>query len=521
MNHSQKVVRNTGYQLIFKLITILSSFVLRTAFIYTLGDEYTGLSSLFHSVLKVLSFVELGMGSSIIFALYKPIAHKDDHKIAQLMRIYRIAYVTIGIVIFALGSCLVPFLDQIITNVPNVKENLTAIYVWQLANTMLSYFLVHRVSLLNASENEYIVSRVDSILYILRTVFELLVLIIFHSYWAFLIVNTVYNLSRNLILTGISRKRMPLPKLARGDYLPRDERRGIFKNVGALAIYKISDVALEGTDSILISSMLGTNLLGIYSNYYLLMTTVKYAIDQVFSSSVPSIGNFKEFNDTDSIETIFKRLTFLSFWMATFATAAFLCLIDFFIADIWLTAERVLPFGVVLAIFIEFYLCLMSRPSRTIRDSCGLFVQGKWRPVIMAIINIVSSVILTIKLGLIGVILGTIIARVTTQFWFDPYVIYKHLFKRSPKQFFIGLAGYVVVSAAICTVTLLVVNLITLPNAFVQFVLKAIAVVIIPNGILLLLYRKNDHFQWLYATLKRLLFSKLKRKSKATANVNE
>lgn len=512
MDHSQKVIRNTGYQLVFKLVTILSSFVLRTAFIYTLGNEYTGLSSLFNSVLKVLSFVELGMGTSIVFALYKPIAHKDDHKIAQLMRIYRISYAVIGVLIFLLGSCLIPFLDKIITEVPNVKENLTAIYVWQLTNTMISYLLVHRVSLLNASENEYIVSRVDSVLYILRTVLELLALIIFRSYWAFLIVNTVYNLSRNLILTAISRKKMPLPRLAHGDYLPRDERTSIFKNVGALAIYKISDVALEGTDSILISSMLGTGQLGFYSNYYLLMTTVKYAIDQVFSSSVPSIGNFKEFNDTVSIEGIFKKLTFLSFWMATFATSAFLCLIDFFISDIWLSKEYVLEFSVVLAIFIEFYLCLMTRPSRTIRESCGLFLQGKWRPLIMAIINIVASIVLTIRFGLIGVILGTIVARVTTQFWYDPFVIYKHLFRRSSKSFFIQLAKYVGVSAIVCALTVFVVSFVAITNPYVNFVIKMLAVVVIPNGVLLLLYRKNEHFLWLFETMRRLFLSKIKRR---------
>ena len=79
---------NTIFNFSVKLFDFGIKFVLRTVFIYTLGMQYVGVSGLFTDILSVLSFVELGIGSAITYALYKPLAENDEEKLGKLMHFY-------------------------------------------------------------------------------------------------------------------------------------------------------------------------------------------------------------------------------------------------------------------------------------------------------------------------------------------------------------------------------------------------------------------------------------------------
>ena len=112
MNESRtrNVIRNTSAGIGVRLLSLLLNFVLKTVFIKVLGIQYTGVSSLFTDVLTILSFAELGIGSAITYALYKPVAENDDIQIAKLMNFYKNAYRYVAIVVLVAGIALVPFL---------------------------------------------------------------------------------------------------------------------------------------------------------------------------------------------------------------------------------------------------------------------------------------------------------------------------------------------------------------------------------------------------------------------------
>ena len=94
---------NTIFNFSVKLFDFGIKFVLRTVFIYTLGMQYVGVSGLFTDILSVLSFVELGIGSAITYALYKPLAENDEEKLGKLMHFYKWAYRIVALVILICG----------------------------------------------------------------------------------------------------------------------------------------------------------------------------------------------------------------------------------------------------------------------------------------------------------------------------------------------------------------------------------------------------------------------------------
>ena len=128
-SRTKNTVRNVRTGVIVQLINKLMSFVVRTIFIRILNSEYLGVNGLFTNILTMLSFTELGIGTAIIFNMYKPIAEEDKEKIKSLMNLYKNCYIVIGIIVFILGLCVIPFMRIIIKDVPNIKENITLIYL--------------------------------------------------------------------------------------------------------------------------------------------------------------------------------------------------------------------------------------------------------------------------------------------------------------------------------------------------------------------------------------------------------
>ena len=138
-------------------VNTVMGYICRIVFVRCLSAEYLGVNGLFTNILTMLSLAELGIGGAIGFALYKPLAEDDKEKIASLMHFYGKAYKIIGCVVALVGLLMMPFLNVIITDQPNITENLYVIYLVYLFNTASTYFFSYRSALLTAAQRSYIV----------------------------------------------------------------------------------------------------------------------------------------------------------------------------------------------------------------------------------------------------------------------------------------------------------------------------------------------------------------------------
>ena len=115
LDRKKNAARNIVYGLTLKAYQIIVPFIMRTVMIYFMGVQYLGLNSLFTSVLQVLNLAELGVGSAMIYSMYKPIAEDDNARICALMGLYRTYYRMIGIFIAVIGGILTPFIPRLIS----------------------------------------------------------------------------------------------------------------------------------------------------------------------------------------------------------------------------------------------------------------------------------------------------------------------------------------------------------------------------------------------------------------------
>ena len=513
MSRTKNAIINAFASMGAKVITIFINFITRTVFIYTLGVEYLGVSGVFSSILTMLSLAELGFAETITYKLYKPIANNDKTKVSELMNFYRKIYNIIGTIVLVIGIILIPFLDLLIDTNINIKENIVVIYLLYLINTSMSYFFVYKATLLQASQKKYIVSTVQTITTIIKAIINCIILVIFHNFILYLVIEIFSTVLYNIIISMITSRKYGQLMNNKEAHLSKREKKNIFRDVKAMFLYKISGVVLNGTDNIIISKMLGNTSVGLYSNYTMIINQVYSFILQIYSASTASIGNMAAVEKKEKQEKVFNNTIFLSFCIFCFCTTVLWVLINPFI-KIWLGEQFVLDNTIVCCIVVNFYIMGMATPITNFRNANGLFVQGKYRPLVMTIINIISSIILAKFFGIAGVILGTIISRITTQFWYDPWILYKKIFKKSSKSFFYTYAKYVLITVFSCLVAKGLSEFIKINNSIMEFIIIAFIAIMIPIILIYIIFKKTDEFIFIISILKKGKERLLKRNGK-------
>ena len=138
-----------------KIITMILEFIVRSIFIKILGEELLGVNGVFTNVIQVLSLAELGLNNVVAYSFYEPIAENNYKKIAALVRFYKKIYIGIALAVLGIGVCLIPFLNILINT--NIEiSNIPLVYSIFLADTVISYLFVYKVTLLRSDQRSYI-----------------------------------------------------------------------------------------------------------------------------------------------------------------------------------------------------------------------------------------------------------------------------------------------------------------------------------------------------------------------------
>lgn len=504
------VLKNSSANLIYKGVHIILQFVLRTAFIVILGKEYAGITTLFTDILQVLSLMELGIGTAMLYALYEPIANGDRVRINALMNFYKKAYCTIGLLILFVGISVVPFLNYLVTDVPGITENIKIIYIIYVVTTASSYFLIYKSAILRANQKSRVISFIDTIVYTIEALLEVILLLIFKRFYAYLFTHFIFSIIRNVILSYYTERRYRSYICDKTAELLPQETKSLFKDVAALAVYKISGKVIYSTDSIVISAFIGTQEVAVIGNYNLIINSLRTAIELVVDSAKASIGNLAVTSTKEKQEAVFRQMNFIAFWIACFFCTCLFVLLNSFIGDIWLDRTYTFRNNIVIVLVINFFIAVMVYPVEAFRTANGLFVYGKYRPAIMTILNIFLDIVFVHIWGILGVLLATAISRLLTQVWYDPYLIYNRVFRKTPWEYYKEYFIYVILTVITCTATGWLTNIVVICNAYIYFIYKMLIAIIVPNLLLIMVYHKTSEFQSLCNIGRRLIY-KLKK----------
>lgn len=458
----------------------------------------------------MISFAELGIGIAIVYNMYKPIAEDDKEKIKSLMKLYRTAYTIIGIVVFILGLLVIPFLRYIIKEPPNIKENLTFIYLLFLINTSSSYFFTYKKSIITAYQKQRIIDKIDGIVYFAKSIIEIIVLVFTKNYIFYLLASFFIVILENIVVAKKANKLYPFIKEKNVKDISKIEKKKIFNNVKSLFIYKIGEVILVGTDNILMSSMVGVSAVGLCSNYTMIIQSIKGILFNAINGITASVGNLNVSRDIEKQEKIYKQITFINYIVFSFCAIAFISLLNPFI-DIWLGEKYLLPLSVSIALSVSFFIDGLRNPGYIFRMTLGLFEKAKFESILGALINIIASIMLCKKFGLVGIFIGTSLSQLLSYAWIDPMLVYKYSLKKSPIPYYLSILKYYLLFFINAIVTYFIVDLVKVGGVG-GLIIKFAIVAIVPNLFNLIVLVKTTEFKDTYKKIIEPIFLKIGKK---------
>ncbi|OUO14913.1 hypothetical protein B5F94_07905 [Flavonifractor sp. An4] len=492
-------IKNIVTGLFGQLIITITGFISRAFFIYVLGSTYLGVSGLFSNILTLLSFAELGIGQAIIFSLYKPIAEHDENKICALMRLYEKVYRFLFVFVLGVGLAFLPLLPYIIKDIDRIP-NIHIIYALYVVNSAFSYLFAYRTSFITACQKNYIINGVSFVCNIVMCTTQVITLLIFRNYFVYLGIQIAFGFIPNIVSYIYSGKKFPFLNKKNVSPLPKEELQKIKDNVKALIMYKVGTLALNSTDNIIISSFVGIVTVGVYSNYTLLTSTVSGFLSSIFGNLTASIGNLNAKESDEHKLFIFRVINLATFWFYSVCSIClFICMTPFI--NVWIGSDYLLPISTSLIIALNVYIAGMLFAPFNYRQTMGLFVQGRWRPIVSAIINIAASVVFVQWWGLAGVLWGTAVARLSTNVWFDPYLIFKRGMHTSPMPYYIDYLKKAALFIALGAVCWIVAQYIPSTN-FLWVALKAATTFIIANIVIFVCYFRSEEFKYLFGVMK-------------------
>ena len=458
----------------------------------------------------MLSFAELGVGSAIIYSMYKPLATNDREKLKTLTKLYKKAYTVIGSTILIIGLLIIPFLKFIIKEPPKIEESLVLIYVLFLFNTGVSYFFSYKTSIITADQKNYIIVAYQQIVKWIQSIIQIVILILTKNYILFLIIQLLCTIMTNVILYNKSCKMYPYLKEKDITPLSQKERKDIVTNVKSMFLYKLSPAILNGTDNIFISYIIGVAAVGLYSNYYLIVNYLTLFISQVNGAVNASIGNLNAIGERENQEKVLYKILCVDFILYGFCGVLVFSLIQDFI-NIWIGKEYLLSTITVFSIVLYFFIGGMQFVTSSYRTTSGLFSKIKYAPIFEVVINIVFSIILGKLIGLPGIFFATTLSKLLVFFWVDPYIIYKDLLKSKISTYFKKYIKYTAIYIITCFLCYYISSLIPVSN-FILWFLKAILIALITFIIYFITLFKTDEYKGLKDIFNNFILKKIMKK---------
>lgn len=499
-----KTLVNTAANLLARFVYIFFAFAMRSVFIYTLGEQYTGVSSVFTSILNALSFSELGISSAISASLYRPLRERDYAYIRRLMLFYKRAYHSIAVFITAAGAALLPFLDRLIKDVPDVRESIHVIFLFYIVKTASSYVLAYKETLLVADQRQYEVKRIELACYFIRYSAEMACLLVWKQYIVFLVIELAATILQNYaVARKVSRVYPEVFKDPSSASLSKEERGRMFRDIKALSMYKIASKINSNVDNVLISGAISTVTVAYFTNYTLIALMIEEIILQISWAVTPSVGSLAAEGDRQKQSEVFRRLFYLEFLAGNFCAVSFLVLITPFVTW-WLDESFVLSEWIAFLLAFDLFLNLLPQAATVFRTGNRLFVRGQYQPLVMTALNILLTLLLIPSLGVFGAVLATIISRTLTN-WFEPYLLFKNVLREPFSGYYVLYLAYILLFLSGAGLTWFLAGLLQAKSMLLTLFLRAVCCVIVPNLWAVAFTCRAEGFRYVVGMVKAVL----------------
>ncbi len=453
-----KSLLNVLVSVAFKLMLLVGAILVKRFIIQYIGNEVNGLNALYGSIIGFLGVAELGVGSAIIFCMYRPIVNGETQKVAALYRLFTKLYYIVGGIILAGGIIVMFFLPYLVADYESINQNLYLTFALMLVSVVISYLFSSKTSLINAYKNNYITTIISSSGLVLQYVLQIVVLVCTRSFVWFLacrIVAAIAQWAATEIVVRVKYRDVIAVKSTIDD----ETKKSVTKNIKAMFMHKIGGVLVNTADSVIISAFIGAVILGIYSNYTTIMTAMTDTIVLFFTPLTSVIGHMCVRQDETEIRRYFNFFHTLNFIIGVIFFLGYYAVIDDLITICFGSGDEdlIMSKSVSFIITLNYFIQFMRQATMLFRDATGTFYNDRWKPLFEGLTNVVLSIAFVYlfsyafgeSFAVVGVITATIITNILICHIVEPHVLYKYALHISAGKYYLKNYLYIALFAAV------------------------------------------------------------------------
>ena len=433
----KKSILNAEVEITFYFLTLFVTFFSRKIFLDCLGADFIGLTGTLLSILGLLNLSELGIGLSISYFLFKPIADNNHQKISDILSLLGYLYKCIDLFIVITGTLVSLFFPLFFENTTMSLGIVYFAYFSFLGSSAIGYFINYRQTLLDADQKKYLVSIYFQSFNILKSVLQILLAYYYKNLYIWVAIEFIFSIIQCIVLNWKIRKEYPWLQTnkAKGRSLLKKYPEVLTKTKQIL-VHQLKDFLLTKSDEILIFAFVSLKMVAFYGNYVIIINKLSTLFLTLFSGMGAGIGNLVAESDKQHIKEIFWQLSAAKYLSAGILVISLSFLINPFICW-WLGSQYQLSNLIVVLFMINLYIMQTRSVVDMFNHSYGLY-DDVWSAWAEGIINITVTVLVASKYGIIGILLGKIISLTAIVVLWKPYYLYSKGFKDSVIDYWKG-----------------------------------------------------------------------------------
>ena len=448
-------IMNIKVGMLFYVLSLLLAFFSRRVFLDCLGAEFIGMTGMLKNIMGYLSVAELGIATSIVYFLYKPLQEDDHEKINDVMSMLAFLYRCIGIIILIAGILVSIFFPwwfgRLETGLPLTYF---AFYSFLLSSAA-GYIFNYKNLLVSANQKQYMVSAYFQTIGIVQSIIQILLAWYYRNLWLWVIVGLIFTIIGIIIFNIRIRQIYP--------WLDINLKKGrqnlkkypeVLKKTRQIFIRKIKDLILYKSDEILVGAFVSVVKVAFYGNYTMITNKLLYLVNILSDGLSAGVGNLIAEGNEKNIMKVYWEMTAARFFILGIIIYSLLIFLQPFIG-LWLGIEYQLSDIIVYLLIFNLFIRLQPAAVYIFIGASGLY-SDLWAAWTELIVNILVTLLLAPTYGIIGILLGKIMSFFFISFFWKPYYLFSQGFHKSVWHYWRGMIPYYLLFTLFTALTIVV-----------------------------------------------------------------
>ena len=446
-------VMNIKVGMFFYILSLFLAFFSRKVFLNCLGAEFIGLTGMLMNIMSFLSVAELGIGTSIVYFLYKPLQEDNHERINEIMSMLAFLYRCIGLIIGSCGILISLFFPwwfgHLGTGLPLVYF---AFYSF-LATTVSAYVFNYKQLLVSANQKQYLVNAYFQTIAIVQSLTQILLAYYYRNLWLWVVVGLVFTIIGIIVFNIRIRQLYPWLRINLKEGRKNLKRYPeILKKTRQIFVQRIKDFILYKSDELLVGMFVSVVQVAFYGNYTIITSKLNFLVNVLSDGMNAGVGNLVAEGDEKNIMKVFWELTAVRFLISGAIVFSLLLFLQPFVIY-WFGRQYRLSDLIVFLLVFNIFIYLSRGVVENYISAHGLY-SDVWVAWTELALNICITLCLAPFYGIVGILLGKILSVFFIAVFWKPYFLFSRGLKQSVTVYWRGMAPYYLIFLLFLTATL-------------------------------------------------------------------